>query len=77
MESWSRLSSQERQAARERFKGINQLPPDRRRELSNKWQEYQSLPPEQRRDLERAPASGRPPAGSGRVQGPPSAPPAR
>lgn len=74
MEAWSRLSSQERQAARERFKALS---PERRQELSNQWLEYQNLPQEQRQQLRQAP---RPPPPGGRPSAPPvgrpSAPPA-
>ena len=54
MVGWAHLSTQERQAARAKFKGLTQLPPEQRKDLQGKWQEYQSLPQEERQALRRS-----------------------
>ena len=50
------------QAAREQYKSLRQLPPDKKDEVRQRWEEYQNLPPEQRRELATA---ARAPPGAG------------
>jgi hypothetical protein len=51
MRAWAGLSQQERRLARENFKKINKLPPDKQKTVKQKWEEYQHLPESERRKL--------------------------
>jgi hypothetical protein len=58
MKTWASLSKAERQAARERYKLVKQLPPDERRQMQARWEEYQRTLAAQRATEEAVPAGG-------------------
>ena len=41
----------QRQAAREQYKTLKTLPPEKKQEVRLKWEQYQNLPPETKREL--------------------------
>jgi hypothetical protein len=46
MQVWAKLTPTERRAAREKYKTLKKLPPEKRNEVKQRWQEYeQSRPP--------------------------------
>ena len=47
---------QQRAVAREQYKTLKQLPPEKKQEVRQKWEQYQNLPPETRRELATKPA---------------------
>jgi len=49
MQKWAKLTPQERDQAREQYRSIGKVAPDRREELRRYWAEYQALPPHERR----------------------------
>ena len=49
MQTWSKLTPRERDQAREQYRSIGKMAPDRREELRRHWAEYQSLPPHEKR----------------------------
>ena len=57
MQEWGKLTSEQRQLARENFKTVNQLPADKRLELKQKWEEYSNLPEEEKEKLKQQAAS--------------------
>jgi hypothetical protein len=61
MQKWAKLTAQERDQAREQYRSIGKLAPDRREELHRHWAEYQSLPPHEKRMFD-VPPSYVPPA---------------
>jgi hypothetical protein len=46
-----KLTPEERRAARERYKKIETLPPDKKQALKQQWDEYNRLPEQERRKL--------------------------
>ena len=54
------------------YKSLRKLPPDKKDEVRQRWQEYQSLPPDQKRALQSQARSGPP---GGRIPAPPMTPP--
>lgn len=85
MQEWGKLTPQQRQDAREKFKAASQLPAEKKKELKQKWEEYLSLPEEEREKLKQqvvskpVPKPGRPAAApalsASAVQPVPSPPP--
>ena len=50
MTEWTRLTSVERKAARDRYQSLQKLPPKKRQEVTSEWERYQkSLAQQQRR----------------------------
>jgi hypothetical protein len=49
MQKWAKLTSEQRWQARERYRSLGKIAPDRREELRRHWAEYQSLPPHEKR----------------------------
>jgi hypothetical protein len=41
MKDWAKLTPEQRRAAREKYKTIKKLPPDKREQVKAQWQEYQ------------------------------------
>ena len=39
---WAKLSKQERDLARDRYKKIKQMPPEKHKEVKKKWAEYEA-----------------------------------
>jgi hypothetical protein len=68
MQEWGKLTPQQRQEAREKFKTASRLPAEKKKELKQKWEEYLSLPEEEREKLKQqvdskpVPKPGRPAA---------------
>jgi hypothetical protein len=66
MQKWGKLSSEQRQLAREKFKTANRLPVEKREEFKKKWAEYSSLPEEEKEKFKQqmtskpVPKAGRP-----------------
>jgi hypothetical protein len=62
MQKWVKLTPEQRWQAREQYRSIGKLAPDRRREeLRRHWAEYQALPPHEKRMFD-VPPSYVPPA---------------
>jgi hypothetical protein len=62
MEGWSRMSPEDRRAARDQFREINKpqaTKPESREELKRKWEAYRELPPEKRKELDAASKNSR------------------
>ncbi|MBL8492215.1 MAG: DUF3106 domain-containing protein [Rhodocyclaceae bacterium] len=59
MRDWARLSSEERKAAREKFKNLKKSPPETQQAVRDKWQQYQELSDEEKDKLREA-AKSRP-----------------
>lgn len=59
MQEWGKLSSEQRQLARENYLSVIQLPLEKKRELKEKWKEYSSLPEEEREKLKLQSATDR------------------
>jgi len=49
MQAWAKLTSEQRRAAREKYRSIGKLSPEKRQDLKQQWAEYQALPPTERR----------------------------
>ena len=64
MQEWGKLSSEQRQLARENFKNVKQLPAEKKQELKQKWEEYSNLPEEEKEKLKQQ-ATSKPPAQPG------------
>jgi hypothetical protein len=56
MQEWAKLSPAERKAAREKYLTLKKLPPEQRKQVGRKWQEYQ----QSRTEGADAPAEGAP-----------------
>jgi hypothetical protein len=56
MQTWAKLTPEQRRQARETYKQIVKVPPEKRGNLREQWAEYQALPPQERESLV-APAS--------------------
>ena len=41
MREWAKLTPEQRRVARENYKTIKKLPPEKRKEVKAQWQEYQ------------------------------------
>ena len=61
MQKWAKLTAQERDQAREQYRSIGKVAPDRRDELHRYWTQYQALPPHEKRMFD-VPPSYMPPA---------------
>jgi hypothetical protein len=62
MEGWSRMSPEDRRAARDQFRELNSpqgSKPESREELKRKWATYRELPPEKRKELDAAAKNSR------------------
>lgn len=57
MQEWGKLTSEQRQLARENFKTVKQLPAEKKQELKQKWEEYSNLPVEEKEKLKQQAAS--------------------
>jgi len=62
MQKWAKLTPQQRAQARERYRNIGKIAPDRREELRRHWAEYQALPPTEKRMFDVPPSAYAPPA---------------
>ena len=51
METWVKLSVEQRRQARENYKRIAKVPRERRGDLRQQWAEYQALTPQERQGL--------------------------
>jgi hypothetical protein len=49
MQSWAKLTPEQRWQAREQYRSIGKVASDHREELRRYWAEYQSLPPHEKR----------------------------
>lgn len=49
MQTWAKLTPEQRRAARERYRSIGKLSPEKRQDLRQQWAEYQALPPTEKR----------------------------
>lgn len=56
MTDWANLTPEQRRVAREQFRKIDKLPPDKRDVVAQEWQEYQQLPDYMKRSLAAEPA---------------------
>jgi hypothetical protein len=61
MQKWAKLTSDQRWQARERYRSLGKIAPDRREELRRHWAEYQALPPHEKRMFD-VPPNYMPPA---------------
>jgi Protein of unknown function (DUF3106) len=59
MQTWAKLSPEQRRQARETYKQIVKAPPEKRSKLRQQWAEYQALP-ERERDSLVAPSDRKP-----------------
>jgi hypothetical protein len=82
MQTWVKLTPEERRAARERYKKMAKLPQDKQQDLKLKWEEYNRLPEQERRKLGSpprkpppAPLASKSPGEPTPLAGAPSAPP--
>jgi hypothetical protein len=60
MQSWAKLTPEQRWQAREQYRSIGKLAPDNRQELRKHWAEYQALSPEEKRMFDVPPTYVRP-----------------
>jgi hypothetical protein len=51
MQTWAKLSPEQRRQARETYKQIVKAPPEKRANLREQWAEYQQLPQQERDSL--------------------------
>jgi hypothetical protein len=51
MDAWVKLTAEQRRQARENYKRIAKVPPERRGDLRQQWAEYQALTPQEREGL--------------------------
>jgi len=58
MQTWAKLTPEQRVAARERYRSLGKLPPEKRQDLKQQWAEYQALPPTEKRMFDVPPSSG-------------------
>lgn len=56
MESWAKLTDAQRRQARENYRDLTRLPPERKQDLREAWAEYKSRTPAERSRLEAPPA---------------------
>lgn len=61
MQKWAKLTPQQRTQAREQYRSIGKVAPNRHEELRRYWAEYQALPPHEKRMFD-VPPSYVPPA---------------
>lgn len=52
MSEWAKLTPQQKQAIRARYKALRQAPPEKRASLREQWEKYQELPEEERQRLQ-------------------------
>lgn len=70
MQEWGKLTSAQRQLARENFITVNQLSSEKKQKLKQKWEEYSSLPEDEKAKLKQqatgnpVPKPGRPTMGT-------------
>ena len=60
MIDWVRLSPQQRREARENYRKIGKLAPEKKADLAQRWAEYQALPEAERNSLVAPPESPEP-----------------
>jgi hypothetical protein len=60
MQKWAKLTPEQRWQARERYRSLGKIAPDRREELQHYWAEYQALPPAEKRAFDVPPSYVRP-----------------
>ena len=60
MQKWAKLTPAQRWQAREQYRSIGKLAPDRRDELRRYWAQYQALPPHEKRMFDVPPTYVRP-----------------
>lgn len=60
MQTWAKLTPEQRRAAREQYRSIGKLPPEKRQDLKQQWAEYQALPPIEKRKFDVPPPSSGP-----------------
>ena len=51
MQTWAKLTPEQRRQARETYKQIVKVPPEKRAKLREQWAEYQQLPEHERENL--------------------------
>jgi hypothetical protein len=51
MQTWAKLTPEQRRQARETYKQLAKTPPAKRDRLRQQWAEYQQLPPQERESL--------------------------
>jgi hypothetical protein len=51
MQTWAKLTPEQRRQARETYKQIVKVPPEKRANLRQQWAEYQQLPEHERENL--------------------------
>ena len=61
MVKWTKLTPEQRWEAREQYRSLGKMAPDRREELRRYWAEYQALPPHEKRMFD-VPPNYMPPA---------------
>lgn len=72
MKAWIKLTPEERKAAREKYRNVQQATPAQREALKKMWTEYQSLPDEEKLRLKQsATLKVSPPAAPGTTATPP------
>lgn len=54
MRPWSKLTPEQRRAARKRFKKLQELATQKQQSLSEKWEEYRRIPEAERKQFEAA-----------------------
>ncbi len=59
MQAWTRLTHEQLWQARQQYRSLGSLAPDRRDELRKYWAEYQSLPPQEKRMFDVTPVETR------------------
>jgi len=55
MQKWVKLTPEQRWQAREQYRSIGKMAPERRQELHKYWAQYQALPPHEKRMFDVAP----------------------
>jgi hypothetical protein len=48
MDAWAKLTVEQRRQARENYKRMAKVPPEKRARLRQQWAEYQALSPQER-----------------------------
>jgi len=72
MRTWAGLSQEQRRVARENYKKLSKLPPEKKLAMKQKWEEYQRLPDDEKRKL--AESAGKTPSGAAGKKIPPPHP---
>ena len=72
MKEWAALTPEQRRAAREKYRTVKKLPPEQRKEVKLKWQQYQKSLATQDEALGRDLAVPEPAAGAISAETPPA-----